>query len=190
MSPGRHVPLLLLERVAAVEQLDDILRAVVAAPDVDEHRGEFLGVENRVLPDDRVVGEARNVGNGALGDGQRILSAQLPRGADLPAAQHPRIAHHAHRNILDRVILEHARQQQFGRIELHERIVEIDRQVVLGVDLARSGHPWKAKGFLLLGFHPLLARGLRLAGVRVRVSRVRASAPWSRSDARRASAAR
>jgi len=48
------------------------------------------------------------------------------------------------------------------RIEPCERIVEIDGQVLLGVDLARK-REFEGEGILLLGFGPLLARRLGLA---------------------------
>ena len=54
-----NVALLLFKGVVAVEQLEYVLRTVVLARDMDLHRGELLGVEHRILADDRVVGKSR-----------------------------------------------------------------------------------------------------------------------------------
>ena len=131
---------------------------------MDFHGGELFGIEHRVFPDDRVVGEARDVGNGALGNGQRILSAARPRRLDMPAAQQARVAHEAHRNVLDAVVGSGERQKHGRRIEPGKRIVEIDGQVVLRIDFARE-RKFIGEGILLLGFDPLLAGRLGLAAV-------------------------
>ena len=131
---------------------------------MDLHRGELLGVEHRILADDRVVGESRHIGNGPFGDGEGILPAGFPGRTDIIAAQLRRIAHQTHGNILDAVVEMRQREEHGGRIELRKRIVKIHRQMVLGVHLARQ-REFVGKGVLLLRFDPLLARGLGLAAI-------------------------
>lgn len=126
------------------------------------HRGELLGIEDRVLADDRVVRETRDVGDGSGGNGQRVFAPEFPGGGNVPAEQLRRVGAHVHGNVLDRLVPGREGQQQRRRIEPCERIVEIDGQVFLGVDLARK-RKFEGEGILLLGFGPLLARRLGLA---------------------------
>lgn len=94
-----------------------------------------------------------------------VYCPPLVHGAsDMPAAQQARVAHEAHRNVLDAVVGPGKRQQHRRRVEPGKRIVEIDGQVVLRIDFARE-RKLIGEGILLLGFDPLLAGRLGLAAV-------------------------
>ena len=68
------------------------------------------------------------------------------------------------RDILDRIVLQLPRQQHPRRVGLDQRIVEVDRQVVLRIQIPRRRHV-EDEGILLLRLHELLASRLGLLPV-------------------------
>lgn len=95
-------------------------------------------------------------------DGERIFRGGNPLGADVPAAQLRRVAHDAQRHLLVGAVGVVAREHQRGRVEPRQRVVEVDDEVLLGVDFAR-GDELPGEGVLLGRRGPLLARLLGLA---------------------------
>ena len=154
-GPGNDPAPLLLERPAAVEQLDDILHPLAAA-DVDFDGGEFLGVEDGIFTHDGIVGEPGDVGDGSGGNGEGVLPLGLPGSPHVPPPQERRIADEPHGNVLDGLVGLEEGQQHGGRIEPGEGIIEIDGEVVFGIDFAVK-RELESKGTGLPGLGPLLA---------------------------------
>ena len=147
---------LLKQRTAAVEQLDDVGRSVVARGEVDLHHGELLGIERGIIAADGVVRETGHVGDGTLRDVELVFGGLFPGCLQIPAAQVGRVPPETGCDALRRPVCLLQNQRDGGGVEPHERIVEIDGDMLFGVDLARGD--LVGEGVLLLGGDILLAR--------------------------------
>ena len=157
IGSGRHAELLLFERSVGIEQLHDIAHRIVPGGYLQRHTGEFLGIVNRIGSHDRVVLLARDVHEGPLGNGQLVFPAEGPGRPHLIAAQAEGVAHQVHIHLFGGSPLALDGQQHSGRVELHERVVQLEGKVLFGIDLARGGHLVN-EGVGFLGLLPLLAR--------------------------------